>query len=90
MKLISDTANNLQILQNHTQIAPPTPPNTTVNPSKKWAKLHYPNPRQHNNISTPQLPNYQTNLPLKFHPQFSYYIDGTFIKPKEIAPGVWR
>ena len=43
-----------------------------------------------NNIPAPQLPNYHTNLPLKFHPQFSYYTDGSFIKPKEIAPGEWR
>src|ERR1700738_2071927 len=41
MKLINDTANNLQILQSHTQTAPPTPPNITVNPSKKWPKLTY-------------------------------------------------
>ena len=34
----------------------------------------------------PLPPNYQTNLPLKFHPQFSYYTDGSFIKPKEINP----
>src|SRR5665213_608406 len=36
MKLINDAANNLQILQSYTQIAPPTPPNITINPSKKW------------------------------------------------------
>ena len=82
IKLLKDIANNLQILQSHTQIAPPTPPNITVNPSKKWSKSNYPNTLPHNNIPTPQLPNYQTNLPLKFHPHFSYYIDGSFIKPK--------
>ena len=38
----------------------------------------------------PPLPNYQTNLQLKFHPQFNYYTDGSFRKPKLIAPGVWR
>jgi hypothetical protein len=36
MKLIHDTSDNLQILHSHTQIAPPTPPNIIVNPSKKW------------------------------------------------------
>ena len=87
---LKDIVNNLQILQSHTQIAPPTPSNTTVNSSKKWSKSNYPNIRPYNNIPTPQLPNYQTNLPLKFHPQFSYYTDGSFMKPKEIAPGEWR
>ena len=58
MKLLNDTTNNLQILQSHTQIAPPTPSNITVNPSKKWSKSNYPNTLPHNNIPTPQLPNY--------------------------------
>ena len=34
MRLLKDIAENLQILQSHTQIAPPTPSNITVNPSK--------------------------------------------------------
>ena len=89
-KLLKDIAYNLQILQSHTQIAPPIPSNTNVNPSKKWSKSNYPYALAHNNIPAPQFPSYQTNLPLKFHPQFSYYMDGSFIKPKEIAPGVWR
>jgi ribonuclease HI len=90
MKLINEAATNLQIPHSHAQIATPTPPNTTVNPSKKWAKLKYPNTLSHTHTPTPQLPNYQTNFPLKFHPQFSYYTDGSFMKPIEIAPGVWR
>ena len=90
MKQLKDLANNLQITQSHTLTAPPTPSNTTVNPSKKWSKLNYLQIVAHNTTLAPQLPNYQTNLPLKFHPQFSYYNDGCFIKPKEIAPGVWR
>jgi hypothetical protein len=68
MKSLKDIVDYLQILQSHTQIAPPTPPNTTVNSSKKWSKSNYPNILPNNNISTPQLPNYQTNLPPKFHP----------------------
>ena len=84
---LADIANNMQILQIHTQIAPPTPINTTVNPNKKWAKLNYPNAPRNNNVPIPQLPNYQSNLPLKFHPQFSYYTDGSFKKPKEINLG---
>ena len=69
---------------------PPTPLNTAVNPNKKWSKLNYPNVPANNNIPIPQLPNYQTNLPLKFHPQFNYYTDGSFMNPKEINPGEWR
>jgi len=90
MKALKDIADHLQILQSHTQIAPPTPPIISVNSSKKWSKSNYPNILPNNTILTPPLPNYQTNLPLKFHPQFSYYTDGSFMKPKEIAPGEWR
>ena len=68
MKLLNDTTNNLQILHSHTRIAPPTPPNITVNPSKKWSKLTYPNIIPYNNPQVPRLPHYHTNLPLKFHP----------------------
>jgi ribonuclease HI len=90
MKLIHNTANHLQILHCHTQIAPPTPSNIHVNPSKNWSTSNYPHTLPQCNTPTPPFPNYHTNLPLKFHPQFSYYTDGSFIKPKEIAPGVWR
>ena len=90
MNQLTDIANNFQILQTHTQIAPPTPLNTTVNPSIIRAKSDYPNIPANNDIPIPQLPNYQTNLPLKFHPQFNYYTYGSFMKPKEINPGVWR
>ena len=57
MNQLTDIAINLQILQSHTQIALPTPLNTTVNPSKKWDKLNYPNTPTNNNIHIPQLPN---------------------------------
>ena len=65
MKQLKDIANNLQITQSHTQIAPPTPSNTTVNPNQKWSKLNYPYIFAHNTTPAPQLPYYQTNLPLK-------------------------
>ena len=90
MKLIRDTVNNLQILQSHTQIALPTPSNITVNPNKKWVESIYPNTPLHKNTPILQLPNYQTNFPLKLHPQFSYHTDGSFQKPQEFAPGEWR
>ena len=83
-------ANNLSIQQLHTQIATHIPPDTLVNTSKKWSKVNYPNTPILNETSTPQLPNYQTNLPLRFHPQFSYYTYGSFKNPKEILPGTWR
>ena len=53
MNQLTDIANNLLITQMHTQIAPPTPLNTAVNPSKKWAKSKYPNAPTNNNIPTP-------------------------------------
>ena len=89
MNQLTHIINNLQILQIHTQIAPPTPLNTPVNRSKIWYKLDYPNTPTNNPIPIPQLPNYQTNLPLKFHPHFSYYTDGSFKPPKEIGPSEW-
>jgi hypothetical protein len=41
MKSLKDIADNLQILQSHTQIASPTPSNITLNSSKKWSKSNY-------------------------------------------------
>ena len=41
MNQLTPIINNLKIIQIHTQIAPPTPLNTPVNPSKKWSKLDY-------------------------------------------------
>ena len=45
-----------------------TPPNIPVNTSKKWSKLTYPKTPILNETPIPQMPNYQTNLALKFHP----------------------
>jgi hypothetical protein len=67
-----------------------TPPNTPVNPNKKWSKLTYPDTPILNVPPMPQLPDYQTNLPLKYHPQLSYYTDGSFKEPELISTGVWR
>ena len=58
MNQLTDIANNLQILQIHKQIAPPTPLNTIVNPSKNGIKSNYPNAPANNNIHIPQLPSY--------------------------------
>ena len=65
---LTHIANNLSIPQPHVQIATHTSPNTPVNPNKKWSKLTYPNTPTFNDKSIPQLPDYQTNFLLKFHP----------------------
>ena len=72
---------NLQIGQYHIQTIPPTPNNTPINKNTKWNKLLYP---PHNNPSItpiPPIPNYEIQHTLKFLPQYSYYIDGSFIPP---------
>jgi hypothetical protein len=86
---LTHIANNLSIPQLYTQIAI-HPPNTPVNPNKKWSKLTYSNTPTLNVSPIPQLPDYQTNLPLKYHPQFSYYTDGSFKETKLISPRIWR
>ena len=87
------TMNILHLIYHRTlclQFLPLTPPpNTLVNPNKKLSKLTYPNTPTFNNIiPIPQLPDYETNFRLKFHPQFGYYTDGSFKKPKSISFGV--
>ena len=77
--------NNLHIPQIHIQIAPPTPPNTQVNKSKKWNALAYPTTNLLQNDEIPPLPNYENNKSLKFPPQYCYYIDGSFLPPQQIG-----
>jgi len=36
------------------------------------------------------LPNYDIYTILKFPPQYSYYIDGSFLPPKEDNNGYWK
>ena len=75
--------NTIRIPLVHTQIAPPTPPNILVNKSKKWNTTTYAvtNLRQNNEI--PPLPNYESNKPLKFLPQYCYYTDGSLLPPQQ-------
>ena len=75
--------NILRILLVYIQIAPPTPSNILVNKSKKWNTTTYSitNLRQNNEI--PPLPDYETNKPLKFPPQYCYYTDGSFLPPQK-------
>ena len=76
--------NNLYIPQIHTQIAPPTPPNTQVNKSKKWNAFAYPTTNLPQNDEIPPLPNYENNKSLKFPPQYCYYTDGSFLPSQQI------
>ena len=76
--------NNLQIPQVRTQIVPPTLPNIQVDKSKKWNALTYPITNLPQNDEIPPLPNYETNKPLKFPPQYCYYTDGSFLPPQQI------
>ena len=84
MNTLNTIFNNLHVPQVHTQIAPPTPPNTQVNKSKKWNALVYPttNPPIYDEI--PSLPTYENNKPLKFSPQYCYYTDGSFLPPQQV------
>ena len=77
--------NNLHIPQIYTQIAPPTPPNTQVNKSKKWIALTYPTTNLPQYVQIPLLPNYENNNSLKFPPQYCYYTDGSFLPPQQIG-----
>ena len=72
------------------QIAPPTPQHTKVQDIKIWHTLPHPPSQIHNINSTPPFPNYTFALPLKYPPEYSYYIDGSFFPPKQISPNNWR
>ena len=74
-----------------TQRAPPTLQDTPVNRSIKWSRLTY--PPQPPTTQTPNIPlinNIDKCLPLKYLPQFCYYIDGSFKPPKETSQGHWK
>ena len=77
--------NNLHIPQIYIQIAPPTPPNTQVNKSKKWNALTYPTTNISQYVEIPPLPNYENNNSLNFPPQYCYYTDGSFLPPQQIG-----
>ena len=64
---------------------PPNPSYTSINTNKIWNSLIYPLPIPPHPISLhtmPPLVDYHTNFPLKFLPQYSFYIDGSFKPPK--------
>ena len=77
--------NKLQIPRTYVHTAPPTPPNTQVNKSKTWNKLTYPITNILQNNVIPPLPNFETDKPLKFAPQYCYYINGSFLPPQQIG-----
>jgi hypothetical protein len=70
------------------KIPHPTPPNIQINSSLLWNKILFPPPPLQN-IDPPLMPNYSINSHCKSSPKFSYYIDGSFIPPKEEANGLW-
>ena len=76
--------NDLQIPQVHIQTTPPTPPNIQANKGKKWNALTYPITNLSQNNESQPLPNYKTNKPIKFPPQYCYYGDGSFLPPQQI------
>jgi hypothetical protein len=45
---------------------------------------------QQNILALPPLPNYTHIRPLKYLPQYSYCMDGSFKPPKEIRPHIWK
>ena len=89
--LMNTISTTLKIPTSFNTLAPPTPINTLVNKNKKWSQLIYPPPPPLT-IQTSNTPIYTHQdicLPLKYHPQFCYYTDGSFIPPKEITQGHW-
>ena len=72
------------------QITPSTPPNTKVHYNKIWHTLLNPPSQIHLTNTAPPFPNYTFALPLKYPPQYNYYIDGSFFPPKQISPNNWR
>jgi hypothetical protein len=78
----------LNILNAQTQDSRPTPPHIQVNHIAQWDILLYPSliPLT---MAPPMLPYYTNNHPLKFPPEYSYYIDGSFVPPKQQDNGLW-
>jgi hypothetical protein len=87
LQQISNFFPNIPIL---TQLAQPTPPRTRVKTEKNWHILSIPSYPVRTNTSTPHFPNYTFALPQKFPPMYSYYTDGSFKPPKQVAPNTWR
>jgi hypothetical protein len=68
------------------RIAPSIPSNTKVQYNKTWNTLPDPPPPIHFASTALPFPNYTFALPLKYPPEYSYYIDGSFYPPKQISP----
>ena len=88
MDTIKNTCNNLNINRTTTQIAPPTLQNIEVNKSKTWNALTYSSPNTHYHNTTPPIPNYENETPLKFFPQYCFYMDKSFNPPKKVGD-IW-
>jgi hypothetical protein len=74
---------------NHPYISPPphTPINIKVHKHLKWNKSLYP-PQfiPSNSIQLPDFPHIHHS---KFLLQYCYYLDGSFIPPKQITNVIW-
>jgi hypothetical protein len=85
-KLLQITT-NLQINPLYLTPPPPTPTNTKVHKHPKWHKSLY--NLQFNPTTSPQLLNFPPIRHSKFPPQYCYYIDGSFIPPKQLTNEIW-
>ena len=85
MDTITNVCDNLNINLTTTQIAPLSQQNIEINKSKTWNALTYSSPNTHNHNTIPPIPNYENKTPLKFSPQYCFYIDGSFNPPKKIG-----
>ena len=83
MNTIKNICNNLNISRTITQIAPPTPHSLEVNECKTWNNLTYPTPSTYLHNIIPQIPNYDTETPLKFPSKYCFYTDGSFNPPQK-------
>ena len=84
---IQQITTRLQINLLYISIPPPTPNNTKVHKYPKWNKS--PHPPQPQLPKASQIPNFPHIYQAKFPPQYCYYIDGSFIQPKQQANGTW-
>ena len=84
MDTLKNKCNNLNINRTTTQIAPPTPQNIEVNKNNTRNALTYSSPNTHYHNTIPPIPNYENETPLKFSPQYYFYMDGCFNPPKKI------
>lgn len=90
LQIATTLRGTLQIPESYTKLPQQTPTNTIGNKHTKWNKTTHLPILQQNILTLPPLPNYIHIRLLKYLPQYSYYIDGSFKPPKEIRPQIWK